>query len=94
MTYQQMSDRYREQGLRTRAEMCARQQGYIFAADGRPDIAALGMGVVAGDWVDIDAIIAAICAGENSDALDDDAELMSAVQGVWPTVAAARHPSA
>lgn len=93
MDYQTMAENYRSEMFRPRAEMCVRQQGYIFSADGRPDIAALGMGVVAGDWADIDAVIAAVCTGPNADSLAEDEALLSSVQTVWPTVAAATHPA-
>lgn len=92
MSYQEQSDNYRDQAQRGRYEMCIRQQGFIFTADGRPDIAALGRGVVAGNWPDIDAVIAAICTGPNSAELGEDGPLLAAVQAVWPTVAAARYP--
>lgn len=92
MSYQDQSDLYRTGEQRNRMEMCVREQGYIFAADGRPDIASLGRGVVAGDLTDIDAVIAAVCVGPNSAELGEDGPLLSAVQSVWPTVAAARYP--
>lgn len=92
MTYQEQSDLYRDMAQRGRYEMCVREQAYVFTADGRPDIAALGRGVVAGDPTDIDAVISAICTGPNSAALGEDPELLAAVQSVWPTVAAARYP--
>jgi hypothetical protein len=94
MSYAEQNTLYRDLGERGRYEMCIRQQGYIFAADGRPDIKALGMGVVAGDAQDIDAVIAAICTGPNSAQLGEDPDLLAAVQAVWPTVAAARYPAA
>jgi len=92
MSYQEQSDLYRDPAGRARYEMCVREQAFIFSADGRTDIAALGMGVVAGDPVDIEAVIAAICTGPNSAELGEDAPLLAAVQSVWPTVAAARYP--
>jgi len=91
MTYQEQSDLYRGE-QRNRMDIATREQGYIFAADGRPDIAALGRGVVGGDMQDIDAVIAAVSVSPSWDQLDDDAALLAAVQGVWPTVAAARYP--
>lgn len=80
--------------FRDRAHMCSREQGYIYSADGRADIAALGHGVVAGNWVDIDAIIAAVVTAPGNENLTDDGALLAAVQAVWPTVAAARYPAA
>jgi hypothetical protein len=94
MSYQEQNDLYRDGAQRGRMEMCAREQGYIFTADGRADIAALGRGVVAGDMTDIDAVIAAVCTGPNSASLGEDPALLAAVQSVWPTVAAARYPAA
>ena len=88
MSYSEMSDNYRGPD-RNRYEMCVREQGAIFAADGRPDIAALGASVVAGEIGSIDAVIANICSGTNWDQLDEDPGLLAAVQAGWPTVAAA-----
>jgi uncharacterized membrane protein len=94
MSYQEQNDLYRNTAERGRMEMATREQAYIFTADGRADIAALGRGVVAGDYTDIDAVIAAVCTGPNSAILGEDPALLAAVQGVWPTVAAARYPVA
>ena len=93
--YQEMHDNYRAPQFRERAEMCVREQGLIFANDGRPQIAALGIGVTGGNWSDIEAIMAAVASGTNGTAaVTDDGALLSAVQSVWPTVAAARYPGA
>jgi len=92
MSYQEMSDRYRDMVQRGRYEAAVREQGQIFAFDGRPDIASLGQEVVAGNMAEIDAVIAAITHGPNSATLDEDGALLAAVQAVWPTVAAALHP--
>lgn len=92
MSYQDMNDLYRGPD-RGRYEMCVREQGAIFSADGRPDIAALGRSVVGGNLQDIDAVIAAVCSGPDWDSLDDDLTLLSAVQSVWPTVAASLYPA-
>jgi hypothetical protein len=92
MTYQDDADAYRDPVFRARAEMCAREQGYMFSADGRADIAGLGRGVVAGTMVDIDAVIAAVVVAPGNEGLEDDGALLSATQAVWPTVAAARYP--
>lgn len=93
MSYQTMNDLYRDLSQRGRMEMCVREQGYIFAADGRPDIAALGSAVVSGDLSALDAVIAAVCVSPNSGSLGEDGPLLAAVQAVWPTVAAARYPA-
>jgi hypothetical protein len=92
MSYTDMNLLYRDVQQRGRIEMATREQGLIFSADGRPDIAALGMGTVAGNPVDIDAVVAAVVVGPNSATLGEDADLLAAVQGAWPTVAAARYP--
>jgi hypothetical protein len=86
MSYQAQSELYRgpERG---RYEACVREQGLIFSADGRPDIAALGHGVTKGSQIDIDAVIAAVCFGPNWASISEDGALLSAVQAVWPTVA-------
>ena len=95
-SYAEMADLYRsDMQQRNRMEMCAREQGYIYCGDGRPDIAALGRGVIGGDLGDIDAVIAAVCVQNTAgDIQKDDDVLLSAVQTVWPTVAAARYPQA
>lgn len=92
MTYQQDSELYRDLNQRNRAEMCIREQAYIFSGNSDPAIAALGQGVVAGNATDIDAVYAAICTAPGVGDLSDDAVLLSATQAVWPTVAAARYP--
>lgn len=92
MSYQEQNDLYRDVEQRGRLEICTREQGLIFANDGRPDIASLGRGVTAGDMQDIDAVIAGVCVGPNYATVGDDQALLSAVQGVWPAVAAARYP--
>lgn len=91
MSYQDQSDLYRGTD-RGRYEMCVREQGLIYANDGRPDIAALGRGVTGGDVDDIDAMIAAVCVGPNWAELGEDQGLLSATQAAWPAVAAARYP--
>lgn len=93
MAYADDAATYRDEAFRTRAEMCIREQGYVFSADGRPDIASLGRGVVAGNWTDIDALMAGAVSAPGSQGIDTDPGLLAAVQGVWPTVAAARYPS-
>lgn len=93
MTYQEQSDLYHDDATRARAEMCIREQGAIFGNDGRPDIAALGRAVTAGDHPAIDAVTAAVCVSPNWAALDQDPDLLAAVQGVWPAVAAALFPA-
>ena len=92
MGYQEDSDLYRDTGFRNRAEMCIREQGYVYSADGRADIASLGRGVVAGNLIDIDAVLAAVVTAPGNENLDQDAALLAATQAVWPTVAAARYP--
>lgn len=93
MSYEEDAALYHTVGFRDRASMCAREQGYVFSADGRADIAALGRGVVAGDQTDIDAVIAAVVTAPGAET-ETDAQLLAAVQAVWPTVAAARYPQA
>lgn len=93
MSYAAMGELYKDDAFRTRASMCAREQGYVYSADGRADIASLGRGVVAGNGQDIDAVIAAVTTAPGAgDVAGDDQALLSATQTVWPTVAAARYP--
>jgi hypothetical protein len=94
MTYQEQSDRYRDLAQRGRYEMCAREQAHLtYAAGPDPADQALAAEVINGEWAAIDPLIAAICVGPNSAALDNDADLTAAMQGAWPAVAAARHPA-
>ena len=94
MSYQEQSDLYTG-SERNRMVMAVREQGYIYSADGRADIASLGRSVVAGQMTDIDAVMAAVCVHQNWQQIadGDDAALLGAVQAVWPTVAAARYPA-
>ena len=93
MSYEDMSIVYRDKVTRERGEMCIKEQGMIYVNDGRPEIAALGNSVVSGSWMDIEAIMASVSVGPNGTlAVTDDSALLSAVQAVWPTVAAARYP--
>lgn len=93
MTYQDDWALYQDEAFRQRASVCAREQGYIYSSDPRPDAAELGRGVVAGNMTDIDAIIAAVVTAPGNEGLDDDGSLLAATQAVWPTVAAARYPA-
>jgi hypothetical protein len=94
MTYQEQSDEmYRNTQQRARMGMCVREQGLVYASDPDPVNAALGQGVVAGDVNDIDAVLAAVSVDANWQTIQtSDPDLKTAVQAVWPTVAAARHP--
>jgi hypothetical protein len=71
-------------------EMCIIQQAFIFAFDGRDDIAALGKAIAAGNGADINAVMAGVVTGPNWADLDDDQALLGAVQERWPTVASAK----
>lgn len=93
LDFQGMADLHADEAQRARIHMCVRQQGAHYAADGRPDIAALGRGVVAGDWGDIDALIVAVVTGPNGHLVEQELELLAAVQGAWPLVAKARYDS-
>lgn len=87
MSYADKSAQYRDTELRNRAEMCIREQGLI-------NDDALGRGVTAGNWTDIDAVIAATVSHPGAGDLTDDNALLGAVQAVWPNVLAARYPAA
>jgi hypothetical protein len=90
MTYQAMSDSYRNAAERGRYEMAVREQAHLTYADSAdPDEAGLANLVITGDMAAIDAVIAAICVGPNSAALGEDSDLTAAVQGAWPAVAGA-----
>lgn len=94
MSYAEQAAQYNDEAFNERARMCIREQGAIFGNDGRPDIAALGRDVTIGDGRAIDALTMAVCTGPSWADLDQDPALLSAVQAVWPTVAAALHPAA
>lgn len=94
MSYTEQGALYGDPAVRLRATVCIRQQALIFAADGRPDIKALAAAIVAGGADDVEALIWAVVVGPNWQTLDADGDLLAAVQGAWPTVAAARHPDA
>ena len=92
MSYQDDAILYRDGDFRNRAEMCVREQAYVFSADGRVDIASLGQSIVGGNYAHLDAVIAAAVTAPGSGDLSDDGALLSAVQAVWPSVAAALYP--
>jgi len=94
VTYLDMSTVYRDKETRERGEMCIKEQGMIYTTNADPQVKALGLGVVGGNWGDIDAIWAACATGPNSTLLADDGAMLAAVQGVWSAVAAARYPQA
>lgn len=89
MTYRDQSDLYRSLSERTRFEICVIEQGVLYMDDPDPNNANLGKLVVSGDKTAINTVVAAICVGPNWATLDDDLSLLAAVQGAWPTVAAA-----
>jgi hypothetical protein len=93
-TYAEQAALYTEQTFRERAGRCIAEQGLVFAADGRQDIAGLGRAVVAGSGADCDAVLSAAVSYSGAGDLSTDQGLLAAVQAVWPAVAAARHPQA
>lgn len=93
MSYAARSDLFRDMDARNRMSMCVIEQAFLFAFDGRDDIAALGKSIVAGNGADIDAVMAGVVTGPNWATLDDDEALLGAVQQAWPTVASAKFTS-
>jgi len=90
MSHESQSAAYRDPALRSRAEMCAREQAHLtYSDDPDPANQSLAFSVITGDIAAIDALIAAVAVGPNGDALDNDADLLAAMQTSWPTVAAA-----
>jgi hypothetical protein len=89
-----MSTVYRDKVTRERGEMCIKEQGMIYTESADPQIGALGMGVIGGNWGDIDAVWSAVATGPNSALMADDGAMLAAVQAVWSKVAAARYPQA
>jgi len=93
MTYQDDNDIYKDQAWRNRAEMCIREQAFIFTNDPQADVAALANACIASNWVDIESIMAAVVTTEFRDAtVTDDQVLMETVRAVWSIVAKARYP--
>lgn len=93
MSYQQQYELLQDPVSRGRAEMCVKQQAQLFAGDGRPDIKALAVAVISGDYSAVVQIYDAVVTGPNWSTLGEDGPLLAAVQAVWPTVAAARYPA-
>ena len=93
MSYQEQSALYRSIEERGRYEAAVREQGLIFAFDGRADMAALGRAVVSGSVPHIDSVIAAVTFGPSWQEIHEDQALTGAVQAQWPTVAAAHFPT-
>lgn len=94
MTYQEQADRYTDPASRARYDICVREQAHsTYANSADPPSRTLAQSVIRGHVGDIDALIAAVCAGPNSATIDgDDLALLSAVQSAWPGTAAAIYP--
>jgi hypothetical protein len=93
MSYQEDWDLYQDEAFRGRAQMCAREQAYIYAEDADPSSSALGRSIIAGSLMDLDAVTAAVVTVPGAgDLATDDQALLSATQTVWPNVAGARYP--
>lgn len=93
-TFQEMHDMLRNDTFRNPAEMCIRAHASAYAFSDQAHFKALASGVIANNWMDIDAIMSAVVTDpEGSGALDgDDDELSRLVDKVWAMVALARYP--
>lgn len=89
MTYQGKADAYADPATRARIAACSSEQAYVYVNDGRPDIAWLAQQVIALSPQALSALAAGVCSGPNGENLAEDGPLVSAVQSIWPTVAAA-----
>ena len=85
MAYADMFGVYVDTDTRNRINMCASEQAQTPLGAGTT----LGDKVLAGDMAAIDSIIRAVASGPNSANLANDADVLSAVQSVWPAVDAA-----
>lgn len=82
-----------------RNRACVTEQALIFKDDGRADIAALAHAVIVDGPTVAANMLPLVCGapgfGDVTDQSEiDDAMLLSAVQAVWPTYAAAAYPAA
>jgi len=89
VSYQTKAEAYADPDTRARIYMCEVEQAYVFVNDGRPDIAQLADRVIAGEPTAQNALASGVCASPNGDNLTEDGPLLSAMQSVWPVVAAA-----
>ena len=89
MSYESKAAAYADPDTRARIFICSTEQAYVFVNDGREDIAQLADRVIAGEPAALGALASGVCASPNGDTLDDDGQLLSAMQSVWPVVAAA-----
>lgn len=92
MSYQSKASAYADPTTRARIDVCCTEQAYVYVNDGRSDIADLGAAVISRNPLALQALAAGVTAGPNGDALEQDGSLLSAVQAIWPTVAAALYP--
>lgn len=93
MSYQDQITLRTDVSLQGRASACVFEQALIFKDDGRPDIAALAQrhladpaGVLA-IWVPYIAATPGFADHADDTSQITDADLLAAVQALWPTVA-------
>jgi hypothetical protein len=96
VSYQDSADLYQDSAFHARAVACINEQAAQNYANqsGTPN-GRLANGVLAGNVVDVDAIIRQTAVAPTAgDKATDDGALLGAVQYAWPLVANARYPSA
>lgn len=91
MSYQNSARLSFDSALRDRCLACSKEQALVFKDDGRADIAALAVAVIADPGVAQGIYELVIVEPDFRDVTDSttvtDAVLLSAVQAVWPTYA-------
>jgi hypothetical protein len=97
MTYQSRADLAADASFRERVTACAVEQALIFKDDGRPDIAALADAIILGP-TNAAPLVPLVATSPNFVEVTDqttipDAEILAAVQAVWPTYAALAYPA-
>lgn len=86
MSYESKAQSYGSYATRSRIDICATEQAYVFINDARPEFIQLSEKVIGRMPIAIDALAMGVCASPNGDSLDDDGALLSAMQSVWPSV--------
>ncbi len=92
MSYSDQAAYYDDMTKRTRIDMCVREQAQIFLGDARPEVVKLAQDVMSNNYGAMASVTAAVIVGPNFPTLDQDASLLAAVQGTFPTVAGSFYP--
>lgn len=95
MSFQSQSDLTRDEKFQQRITACAVQQADIFKNDGRADIAQLATAIIVNPVNATGLIPLAAAAPDFRDSTEpqvSDGQILSVVQAIWPTYAAALYP--